>query len=114
MNDIKERKLIKSGAGYVLIRPDQLDCKEPKNIHVLPAFVEVYSDGTRGWRITDRETCCGEPTNNGTLSCIPEEEFLKTESRALRSELARLQNVGTRICGSCAAHFYADYLDEED
>lgn len=114
MNDIKERKLIKSGSGYVLINPDQLDRKEPKNIHVLPACVEVYSDGTRAWRITDRVTCCGEPTNEGTLSCISGKEFLKAESRALRNELARLQNVGTRICGSCDAHFYADYLDEED
>ena len=114
MNDIKERKSIKSRSGYVLIGYDQLDRKEPKNIHVLPAFVAVYNDGTRGWRITDRETCCGEPTNKGTLSCISGKVFLKDESRVLRNEIARLQNVGTRICGRCAAHFYADYLDEED
>ena len=106
--------MVKRGPGYVLINTDQLDRNEPKNIHVLPATVVIYDDGTRGWEVMRRETCCGIKTNDGKLYCREGEEFLKTESRVLRTELARLQNDKIRICGNCAGHFYADYLDEEE
>ena len=110
----KEKIEVKRGFGYVLIDPDQLERKEPKNVHVLPATVVIYDDGSRGWVATDRETCCSIKTNDGQLSCRGGKEYLKTESRMLRTELARMQNDGIRICGNCARCFYADYLDEEE
>lgn len=113
MSDTVERKLVKTDAGYVLIDPDQLDGSEPKNVHVLEASVMVYDDKTRGWMITKRKTCCGLDLKSGeNLFCRHGEEFLMDESCALRNELARLQNTGTRICGNCVSCFYADYFDK--
>lgn len=108
-----ERKVVKTASGYVLVAPDQVDCEEAKNVHVLPALIEVYNDKTREWVITQRKTCCNRDMRGGKLLCIPGELFLKNESRDLRNELARLQNAKTRICGTCVSHFYADYLDEK-
>ena len=112
MND--DRKVVKQGPGYVLINPDQLDRNEPKNIHVLPANIVLYDDNSWGWTPRKPKTCCSIETKDGQLSCIGSKKYFKTESRALRNELARMQNEGTRICGNCAGHFYADYLDEEE
>lgn len=114
MDDTNEKKIVKSGAGYVLVDPEQLDGTEPKNVHVLEANVKIYDDKSRGWEITKRVTCCGLDMRKGnSLFCRHGEEYLKGESRALRNELARLQNTGTHVCGVCASHFYADYLDEQ-
>lgn len=106
--------MVKLGPGYVLINPDQLDRNEPKNIHVLPANIELYDDDSWEWTPRKPKTCCGIKTKDELLSCIKDKKYFKAESRVLRNELARMQNAGTRICGNCTGHFYADYLDEEE
>lgn len=109
-------KKIKKGPfkGFVVIGPGNLNCVEPKNYHVLRAKITEYEDGTRGWSPLEDETICGESIKGLELTALRESQFFNSEVSRLRTYLADLQNRGTRICGTCVSHFYADYQQKAD
>jgi len=100
--------------GFVVIGPENLNCADPKNYHVLKATISEYEDGTRGWSPLENSTICSESIQKTELSALTKSMFFNSEVSKLRIYLADLQNTGTRICGVCDSHFYADYQQETD
>ena len=93
--------------GWVILDKNCIIATNPRNYHVVEAWITTNPNGTRSYTLNAKaETCCRElrvvaPAYN--VSC-----FYQHEVNALRTKLAELENSSLETCGNCAGHFYAD------
>lgn len=90
--------------GWIIVDKDQLKGATANNWHIVE--VKLNADGTVNQRET--ETFCGEELK-ARIAYDGRNHVFKNDfegRKALRNEMARLQNLKEEFCGRCAAHLY--------
>lgn len=92
--------------GWVILDKEQMDCLDPANNHVFEASVTIDSitKEIEPIRIAPY-CCCGLPRKE---ECCYNPSLVVITKRSLRNKLADLENSGSKTCGTCVSHFYAD------
>ena len=93
--------------GWCIFKPETLVGEAPVNYHVVEVKIKKEGDKIVSiLRNTKGETLCHKyKVKDGTQPAVKTFE----DAIALRSELARLQNDGTKVCGNCAGRCYSDF-----
>lgn len=91
--------------GWGIYNSEYIDAEDARNIHVAEGIVEDDLPQDRKFYVNlKHETICGRKLVDkdrrvgGFSKCASE----------IRSKLAKLQNDGNEVCGTCVSHFYAD------
>ena len=90
--------------GWALYESAFIAGGNSKNIHVVETKVSEDKDGhTFSTPNSELVTLCGDHLVHAGRSCL----IASKSDAEIRSELAKLQNEGHEVCGTCASQFYA-------